>query len=263
MNRVKLILICFSLILVGCSEDEDDPVSAPTDAEILASFPGTYTMSGLAEYPGGDCSVAADAVTGECAGYDDITIEADCPVGMCFGDVELSETDCPEDSWFTGYCDGGDAEFYTQESCEAAGEEWGHFGWMNYSDYMAEDGMTFTFLADGTFSELDFICEDNDYNEIDAVDEAACEAAGGEVHAEQGTWTLSSSTLTLTDVDGEEMCSGETSGDSFTCSDANDAECHTSSSEDVAEPANQADCEAADGGYWEDANCMEFTFTKI
>ncbi|MBT5078233.1 MAG: hypothetical protein HOM61_04935, partial [Candidatus Marinimicrobia bacterium] len=109
MNKVKLILICFSLILVGCSEEEDS-VSAPTDAEILASFPGTYTMSGMADYPGGDCSVAADAVTGECAGYDDITTEADCPVGMCFGDPELSEADCPEDNWFTGYCNDGDTE---------------------------------------------------------------------------------------------------------------------------------------------------------
>ena len=237
MNIVKLILICFSLILVGCSED--DPVSALTDAEILASFPGTYTMSGLAEYPGGDCSVAADAVTGECITDEDIMTEADCPVGMC-----------------------SDDEYSTQALCEAADNDWDNLGWMNYSDYLAEDGMTITFLADGTYSEPDFICEDNDYNEIDAIDEAACEAAGGEVHAEQGTWTLSSSTLTLTDVDGEEICSGETSGDSFTCSDANDAKCHTSGSEDVAEPANQADCEAADGE-WEDANCMDFTFTKI
>jgi len=288
LNRVKLILICFSLILVGCSED--DPVSALTDAEILASFPGTYTMSGMADYPGGDCSIAADAVTGQCTTDEDITTEADCPVGMCFGDPELSETDCPDGDWFTGYCDSGvPAEFYTQESCEAAGEDWDHFGWMNYSDYMAEDGMTVTFLADGTFSEPDFICEDNDYNEIDAIDQAACEAAGGEVHTEQGIWTLSSSTLTLKEepwcedfegvdieptdeaaclvangewLDDEVMCSGEISGDSFTCSMANDAECHTSGPEDGAEPANQADCDAADG-YWEDANCMEFTFTKI
>ena len=88
-------------------------------------------------------------------------------------------------------------------------------------------------------------CEDFEGGDIEPTDEAACLVANGE-------W-----------VDDEVMCSGETSGDSFTCSDANDAECHTSSSEDVAEPANQADCEAADGGYWEDANCMEFTFTKI
>ena len=128
MNKVKLILICFSLILVGCSED--DPVS-PVEETVF----GTYVLSAIIMH-GADCSVD-DGSSGVCFPPEDgtfITFESDC--------VETGTGDCWDEN-------SNGIEGIVEIDC-ASPNRWVNFGWNLWTAFFPE--LSYTFSDDGTYT---------------------------------------------------------------------------------------------------------------
>ena len=180
MNKIKLIIATFSLILIGCSDD--DPIS-PDAATFTGT--GTYTLTSITIHHGTDCS-SADGV-----------------LGMCFPPAEtvVSESECVETG--TGTCmdeygngiDGIDAEADCPD-----GNIWINFGWnlwMNIFPAMLtifSDAGTYTHSQSGGMEDW---------------------RLGGGEEDESGTWTLDGTTLTMTSSEGE-VTTATVSGSTFT-----------------------------------------------
>ena len=248
----------------GC---EEDSTTALTDEEILASFPGTYTTISYINHPGGDCA-ASDGVSSVCSGDDDILSEADCPPGVCFDGESTDEASCPDGDWYTAVCDNTNEEMYLNEtSCDSAGYHWIKLGWMTIIEI--HGSMSINFSEDGAYQGTDSPCR-NELTGEDMIaytgDPTACEAAGGSFRGPYGTWTLTGSTLTMSDarsVDDEDT--GTISGNTVTIDMDEPADCNCEGSEESCEAADAATEEStctASGGVWRPAECMEVIFTK-
>ena len=187
LNKIKLTIAIFALILVGCSDD-DNPVSSS-----VTLTEGTYNMTDGTVYDTADCSGAG--YSGMCTTDETATTEATCPSGMCMDGVNTTEATCPSGMWMA-------------------------LGWMSFADEAADDVASIIFGADGVFTNPDGEigtytvdgttitivdgdegtitgtlnadgtvsvelsdtagCYDVDYEEVDAADEDACDTAGGD-----------------------------------------------------------------------------------
>ena len=145
MNKIKLTIAIFALILVGCSDDDNPAASStPTLTE------GTYNVTDVTFYETADCS--GTGITHMCTTADAST-EATCPSGgwMTFVD------------WM--------AASGQDESVTIAG------GVMTYSE-----GIPGTYTIDGTTISITDPAGCWDYEDeeaVEAADEAACDAANG------------------------------------------------------------------------------------
>ena len=109
MNKIKLILICFSLILVGCDEDSVPTVStAPEDCNGIVGGVSVVDCAGVC----GGTTTAADCTacssgTYDCDGTCDGLVAIDC-AGVCGGTAtEADCTACSSDTYdCEGTCDG-------------------------------------------------------------------------------------------------------------------------------------------------------------
>ena len=204
MNKITIIVSIMALILVGCSDD--DSSTTPSTSTLTE---GTYNITGITMYDNADCS-GTGGYTGMCMTDETVMTAADCPTGMCMDFSGASETDCPTGYWVTGMC-------ADEESSEADCPTgmWTTLGWMEALDMMTG---TITFGADGVFTNPDGEtgtytvngngitmtedgdsfsgmlntdgtisvtmpesagCWDDDDEEVDAVDEDACDEAYG------------------------------------------------------------------------------------
>jgi hypothetical protein len=247
----------------GC---EEDSTTALTDEEILASFPGTYTATSYIDHPGGDCA-ASDGVSSLCSGADETLSEADCPPGICFDGVSTDEASCPDGDWYTAICDNSNEEMYFNEtSCDSAGYHWIPLGWMPIIEIAGS--MSITFSEDGAYQGTDSPCRNEQTGEdmiAYAGDPTACEAAGGSFRGPYGTWTLTGSTLTMSDARSDEDDTATISGNTVTIDMGEPAHCSCEGSEESCEAADAATEEStctASGGDWRPAECMEAIFTK-
>ena len=130
MNKIKLIIVTFALILVGCSDD--DPVSSDT------TVTGTYTISTVTMHTSGDCS------------------DDNGTSGTCFPPAEptVSESDCVETG--IGFCmdGGGDSIEGIEIEADCTGaNKWVNMGWNPWLNLFPT--MTITFSDDGTYTESD------------------------------------------------------------------------------------------------------------
>jgi hypothetical protein len=264
--KTRLIVSFLIVGLIGFWGCEEDSTTAPTDEEILASFPGTYTVLSYIDHPGGDCT-ASDGVSSMCSGADVTLSEADCPAGICFDGVSTDEASCPDGDWYTGVCDNSNEELYLNEtSCDSAGYHWITLGWMTLVDL--HGSMSITFSEDGAYQGTDSPCRDETTGEemvAYAGDPAACEAAGGSFRGPYGTWTLTGSTLTMSDArsDDEEE-TGTISGNTVTIDMSDPAHCECEGNEgcEAADAATEESTCTAAGGNWSPATCTEAIFTK-
>ena len=170
MNKIKLTIAIFALILVGCSDD-DNPVSSP-----VTLTEGTYNLTAATMYDTADCSGT---------GYS----------GMCMDGVNTTEATCPSGMWMAL----GWMSFADEAADDVASIIFGADGVFTNPDgeigTYTVDGTTITIVdgdegtitgtlnADGTVSvELSDTagCYDVDYEEVDAADEDACDTAGGD-----------------------------------------------------------------------------------
>ena len=167
MNKIKLTIAIFALILVGCSDD-DNPVSSP-----VTLTEGTYNLTAATMYDTADCS--GTGYSGMCTTDETATTEATCPSGgwMSLADVIAAEEESQSiifgaNGVFTN--PDGDTGTYTVDGTTITIQE-------------DDDPLSGTLNADGTISvELSDTagCYDDDYEEVDAADEDACDAAGGD-----------------------------------------------------------------------------------
>mgnify|MGYP001403843446 CR=1 FL=1 len=187
MNKIKLIIATFCLLLVGCSDDDNPASSSVTLTE------GTYSPTSIVQYAGTDCSGTGS--TGICPIDETVTTEADCPSGMCM-DGTSAEADCPSGMWmsigWTSYLDA----IITQNSdfsiVFGAGGVFtnpeGDTGTytIDVTTVTITDGdeiITGTLGADGTFTTHmpdTAGCFDMDDEEVEASDEDSCNASSGE-----------------------------------------------------------------------------------
>jgi len=204
LNKILILVITFSLILVGCSKD--DPISSS-----LTFTEGTYNVTGGTMYDNVACSGTGS--TGMCLIDPTAMTEADCPSGMCMDGSGAAAADCADGMWMTGMCiDGSGAA-----AADCADGMWMTIGWNSLIDLMsnfsivfgsdgvftnpdgeigtyAVDGTTVTITddgeiitgtlnADGTLT-VDFSdaagCFDMYDEEVEAADEDACNTASGE-----------------------------------------------------------------------------------
>ena len=226
---------------------------------------GTYETTTVTIHPGGDCS-ADDGVSGVCTTDETATSEADCPVGLCMDGSGADEASCPDSLWLTGVCLDEEEDWLEDESahasseaCEEAGGEWMAMGWMNYADLF---GIALTFNDDGTYEDndgyggdwtmdgstltlIDEICEDEDGHDIDAEDEADCEANGGEWEVDTHDVEVDGNTLII-EIYDDAQC------------DCDDYDCDW---EAIDAADDEESCEAIENAYWENAECIELVFT--
>ena len=295
MNSVKLILVCFSLVLFGCSED--DPVSS------VASFEGgTYNISSTTIHDGDDCS-SDDGVSGICfPGFG--TPEAECPVGDCNCSVSLPEIaneeacDDVDGDWDGAGCE-GDCDATTEAECLAADGGWHSGGFcMNMaSGNSINCGADIATQADCIAADGEWIMdEDEGVYECDAVDCEPSDCSGeglawvvigwnliadtftsgytvtfsddgtlnGFVGENMtGTWTLSGTTITATftylGTDSSDSINFEVSGNTVIHEDIEPAHCGDCDSS--CNGTDETTCESS-GGDWEEAECIELIFTK-
>ena len=289
MKRVKLILVCFSLVLFGCSED--DPVSS------VASFEGgTYNILSTTIHDGDDCS-SDDGISGLCFPGQG-TPEAECPTGDCNCSVSLpdiaSEEACDDvdGDWDGTGCE-GDCDATTETECDAADGEWHSGGFcMNTQtgnglecgtdiatedDCMAADGEWIMDDDEGVYK-----CDGVDCEPSDCASEGAAWVVigwnliadtytsgytvtfsddgtftGWEADNMTGTWTwtLSGTTITVLNSNGIPAWLFSVSGDTVIL-DANEPG-HCSGGDGTDETT----CEGT-GGDWSNEQCIELIFTK-
>jgi len=211
----KLILLL--LFIVGCNETTmtaDDFYADRIDTSIGDGLTeGTYSPTSIVQYAGTDCSGTGS--TGICPMDETVTTEADCPSGMCM-DGTSAEADCPSGMWITDICmDGTSAE---ADCPSGMWMSLGWMSYLDaiitqFSDFSIVfgaagvftnfEGDTGTYTIDGTtvtITDGDEIitgilgadgtftthmpdtagCFDMDDEEVDAVDEDACDATGGD-----------------------------------------------------------------------------------
>ena len=119
MNKIKLILICFSLILVGCDEDSVPTVStAPEDCNGIVGGVSVVDCAGVC----GGTATAADCTacssdTYDCDGTCDGSVAIDC-AGVCGGTA--TEGDCILSS-LAGTYTPSSATIYDNEECSGEG----------------------------------------------------------------------------------------------------------------------------------------------
>ena len=187
MNKIKLIIATFCLLLVGCSDDDNPASSSVTLTE------GTYSPTSIVQYAGTDCSGTGS--TGICPMDETVTTEADCPSGMCM-DGTSAEADCPSGMWMSlgwmSYLDAIITQFSDFSIVFGAAGVFTNFE--GDTGTYTIDGTTVTITdgdeiitgilgADGTFTTHmpdTAGCFDMDDEEVDAVDEDACDATGGD-----------------------------------------------------------------------------------
>ena len=222
MKNVKLILASFCLVLVGCSED-DDPAAT---AAAVTLTEGTYSASSVMLYAGA-CGTGT-GLTGICTTDASVT-DADSCEGMCM------------DTSTGGAIDAAD-----EAACTAASGMW--MGWMSLLDAFGEasvtfgangvltdpDGSTGTYTVDGsTVTMLSSYCEDENGNDVEAADEAACTAASGTWMSESLVGTINADGTITTDIVSDAYCDDGTN-------------------------TTEADC---DEDYWYDAECTSVVWT--
>ena len=168
MNKIKLTIAIFALILVGCSDD-DNPVSSS-----VTLTEGTYNLTAATMYDTADCS--GTGYSGMCFTDETATTEANCPSDGWMSLTELIAVEGEDVSLIFGADDvftnpDGETGTYTIDGTTITivdGDE---------------GAITGTLNADGTVSvELSDTdgCYDDDYEEVDAADEDACDTAGGD-----------------------------------------------------------------------------------
>ena len=186
MNKIKLIIATFCLLLVGCSDDDNPASSSVTLTE------GTYSPTSIVQYAGTDCSGTGS--TGICSIDETVTAEADCPSGMCM-DGTSAEADCPSGMWMSlgwmSYLDAIITQFSDFSIVFGAAGVFTNFEGdtgtytIDVTTVTITDGdeiITGTLGADGTFTTHmpdTAGCFDMDDEEVGAADEDACDAAGG------------------------------------------------------------------------------------
>ena len=229
MNKIKLILAIFSLVMVGC---DDDTVSSGNN-DSTESISGTYTLSSVVVHGSGDCS-DQNGVSGTCFPEPQLS-EAECPAGNCNCSSDLPEVTTEEDcdavdgDWDGSDCtvqcgatteaeclafensDGDSGEWYTGGFCMnintgdgmSCGESncqpsdcadddevsWINIGWNLWAAVLPQISVTFS--NDGTYSDSD----------------------NG-----TGTWTQEGAVLTMVNSDNE-VTTGTVSGSTFTTED--------------------------------------------
>ena len=191
----KLILLL--LFIVGCNETTmtaDDFYADRIDPSIGDGLTeGTYSPTSIVQYAGTDCSGTGS--TGICPMDETVTTEADCPSGMCM-DGTSAEADCPSGMWMSlgwmSYLDAIITQFSDFSIVFGAAGVFTNFE--GDTGTYTIDGTTVTITdgdeiitgilgADGTFTTHmpdTAGCFDMDDEEVDAVDEDACDATGGD-----------------------------------------------------------------------------------
>ena len=169
MNKIKLTIAIFALILVGCSDDDNPLSSSVTLTE------GTYNLTAATMYDTADCSGT---------GYS----------GMCFTDeTATTEDTCPSDGWMS-LAEAFAAEFEGEDVSLIFGADDVFTNPEGETGTYTVDGTTITIVEEdgtesGTLNDDGTVsiemsdpdgCYDDDYEEVEAEDEAACDAADGD-----------------------------------------------------------------------------------
>ena len=167
MNKIKLTIAIFALILVGCSDDDNPTSSSVTLTE------GTYNLTDGTIYDTADCS--GTGYSSMCTTDETAATEATCPSDgwMSLADVIAAEEESQSiifgaDGVFTN--PEGETGTYTVDGTTITIVE-------------DDDPGSCTLNADGTVSiEMSDTagCYDDDYEEVDAADADACDTAGGD-----------------------------------------------------------------------------------
>jgi len=221
LNKIKLTIAIFALILVGCSDD-DNPVSSS-----VTLTEGTYNMTDGTVYDTADCSGAG--YSGMCTTDETATTEATCPSGMCMDGVNTTEATCPSGLWYTGMC--MDGVNTTEATCPSG--MWMALGWMSFADEAADDVASIIFGADGVFTNPD-----------------------GEI----GTYTVDGTTITIVDGD-EGTITGTLNADGTVSVELSDtAGCYDVDYEEV-DAADEDACDTAGGDWEDASSCMSMVFT--
>ena len=265
MKKLIFTISILGLIFIGCADD-DNPVASPTFTE------GTYNMTSMTEYDNADCTGVG--MSGVCMSDETATTEATCPSGVCYDDdyetVEAADQaacTAADGYWSTGNCM-SDETATTAATCVGAcyGESMVCSCWSNIGEEgeaTCESGDLLDEDSCLSAGQCAWDCENN-YTEIEATDEDACEAADGEwmgwmnmgwiSYAEDSDWSLTFGANGVY-TDGDE--SGTYTVDGTTITVVVAAGCYDNDDEYLV-AADCAACETA-GGSWDEAETLTGT----